>query len=114
MLLKVTEIGDQAFYWCFLLNELKFESASMKIGANAFENCIRLTKIEFSGVITEIGTDVFKDANTENYTLVLAKSQKDFIVAADGSFTISDTDVVAGANATFCGYTFKEIIIAEE
>lgn len=111
---NVTKIGNQAFCYCSSLKELTFKAATIEIDANAFEWCYELEKITFGGIITEIGADVFLNADTENCTLTLAKGQKDFTAAADGSFTISTTDVVAGTNKTFCGYTFKEIIIAEE
>ena len=60
----VTEIGENAFYLCSNIVEVKFNSGLKKIGNKAFLKCINLRKIDLPDTVTEIGNDAFSYCNS--------------------------------------------------
>ena len=58
---SVTEIGDNAFYYCSALTQVIFEipSSLTSIGNYAFAGCSSLTQIEIPSSVTSIGKNIF-------------------------------------------------------
>ena len=130
---EVTEIGKNAFYKCTNLSEISLPKLT-KASSFMFDSCSNLkaialpkvTEIEhaafgssgllqitFSSQITKAEISAFTGLDYSNCVITLAKGQKDFIMDDDRNYVISENEVEGGENKTFCGKTFKEIIIAE-
>lgn len=113
---NATTIGSSAFNFCTDLQSICLPSVT-SVGYMAFRHCTSLSSVTFETPITEWGDRVFgiigeqDEPNTKNITLTLATEQKSFVNNGTNSYTLTETDVEAGANAEFVGYTFKEIII---
>lgn len=113
---KTTTLGSSAFNSCSNLQSISLPSVT-SVGYMAFRYCTSLSSVTFETAINEWGSEVFgitgekNGLDTANMTLTLATGQKDFAKSSTNSCTITETDVTAGANAEFVGYTFKEIII---
>lgn len=130
---EVTEIGEYAFNRCAKLSKISLPKLT-KVSYGAFSQCENLKQINLPSV-TELDSYAFFYSYLESITfgsqitriestslndlddtcvITLAKGQKNFNVDDEGNVTISENEVEAGTNKTFCGYTFKEIIVAEE
>ena len=55
----VTNIADDAFYYCESLTSITIPNSVTSIGKNAFYVCIGLTSIEIPNSVTAIGTNAF-------------------------------------------------------
>jgi len=57
--MKVTRIGDYAFYHCNKLDSVEIPEGITSIGRNAFEGCTALTEVDIPTSVTEIGDGAF-------------------------------------------------------
>ena len=55
----VTEIGQNAFYWCNKMTSITIPDSVTVIGAEAFYNCSSLKEITIPQSVTSIGADAF-------------------------------------------------------
>ena len=55
----VTEIGQNAFYWCNKMTSITIPDSVTVIGARAFEGCSSLKEITIPQSVTSIGADAF-------------------------------------------------------
>lgn len=55
----VTEIGQNAFYYCNKMTSINIPDSVTTIGAGAFESCSSLTEITIPQSVTSIGSDAF-------------------------------------------------------
>ena len=55
----VTNIGDDAFYYCISLTKITISNSVQSVGNNAFSECISLAKITIPNSVTNIGSGVF-------------------------------------------------------
>ena len=56
---EVTEIGDDAFYGCHMIEIIRIPEGVIKIGNNAFEDCRKLRKISIPDSVRYIGHKAF-------------------------------------------------------
>lgn len=56
---KVEHIENNAFSYCFHLNEVNLPQNLLTIGASAFQNCTSLAKIEIPSSVLSIGDNAF-------------------------------------------------------
>ena len=56
----VTEIQEEAFYWCFGLTSVTIPNSVTSIGEKAFENCSGLTSVTIPNSVTNIGYGAFR------------------------------------------------------
>ena len=59
---KLTEIGDDAFYWCSALEEVNIPDKITRIGEGAFFWNLRLRKINIPSTVTRIEKNAFDSA----------------------------------------------------
>ena len=59
---KLTEIGDDAFYWCSALEEVNIPDKITRIGEGAFFWNLRLSKINIPSTVTRIEKHAFDSA----------------------------------------------------
>ena len=59
---KLTEIGDDAFYWCSALEEVNIPGKITRIGVGAFFWNLRLRKINIPSTVTRIEKHAFDSA----------------------------------------------------
>ena len=59
---KLTEIGDDAFYWCSALEEVNIPGKITRIGVGAFFWNLRLRKINIPSTVTRIEKNAFDSA----------------------------------------------------
>ena len=55
----ITEIGDGAFYLCYILSDVQFGTQVQTIGAYAFSGCYSLESIKIPDSVTAIGESAF-------------------------------------------------------
>ena len=55
----VTEIGQNAFYWCNKMTSITIPDSVTVIGAGAFGGCSSLKEITIPQSVTSIGADAF-------------------------------------------------------
>ena len=72
---NVTEIGHQAFSYCYFLNNINLPEGLTTIGSNAFTWCSALSALELPQTLTTIGSNAF--GNIGITTLVLPDSVVD-------------------------------------
>ena len=60
----VTSIGEQAFYGCTSLVNVKIPEGVTSIGDDTFNNCTSLESITIPGSVTDIGYDAFGDCTS--------------------------------------------------
>lgn len=58
---SITEIGDNAFWYCQLLESVNIPNSVTKIGTGAFDSCTTLESVIISNSVTEIGPGAFRD-----------------------------------------------------
>ncbi len=109
---SVTSVGASAFFECSSIKSITFGSKVTRIEKYMFQSCAKLTSITFRGVIKNFYQLAFELALTENITLNFAKGQKELSLTSY-YYTETENSLVGGTNVDFCGYTFKEIIVAE-
>ena len=56
---EITNIGDNAFYWCVELTGIEIPNSVTSIGNHAFEGCSKLKSIEIPDDVTSIGDYAF-------------------------------------------------------
>lgn len=96
-------IDTSAFNRCSALEEVYLPSVTT-MGYQLFYNCTSLKVLSFKSVITSASAITFEGASCENADLYLNENQGD----VDGWTT------TFGANGTFLGKTFKEVIAATD
>lgn len=62
--LRVTEIGNQAFYKCDALTSVTIPSSILKVSTEAFANCSALKQISFPNSVKEFGTKVMENCTS--------------------------------------------------
>lgn len=123
---KVEDINYRAFYLCHQLAIVDMRKAS-RIGSRAFEECYALDRVRFGalssvGVAYDDGTGgIFNNCNTELVDLTLSSRQSmmelrnteeatyEWVPAGGSYWDTEDYD-----NKQFLGYTFNEIIRADD
>lgn len=65
----VTSIGNNAFAFCSLLNNIKLPSTLVRIGEGAFSSCENLKEIEIPEGTKEIGTGAFLQSAVKDITI---------------------------------------------
>ena len=64
----VLSIGENAFYKCLLLNEVKLSNTLNSLGRNAFACCSKLTQITLPASLTEISEQAFMESGISSVT----------------------------------------------
>ncbi len=65
----VTEIGNQAFYYCQSLTSIVIPNSVTKIGGGAFSMCVNLTSITIPDNVTSIGRMAFQQSGLTSITI---------------------------------------------
>lgn len=107
---EATKIDTIAFIRCTALETVSLPKCT-QVEEYAFESCTSLKSITFGTPVTTWGNDVFYDVTTLNVTLTVASGQKTFTKNA-GKWNIDNSKELTAEDTTFCGDTFKEIIIS--
>lgn len=123
---KVEDINYRAFYLCHQLAIVDMRKAS-RIGSRAFEECYALDRVRFGalssvGVAYDDGTGgIFNNCNTELVDLTLSSRQSMMELRNTEEATYewgpaggSYWDTEDYDNKQFLGYTFNEIIRADD
>ena len=98
----LTEIGEQAFYYCERLASINIPASLTTIGEAAFDSCRALTEITIPETLTNMGSSVFSGC----YDLIA------FVKAAEkpdgwSSYWAGSADVIWGYTGENITYTFN-------
>ena len=93
----VEEIGDDAFWNAYQIQQLIIPSSVKRIGAGAFQYCYWMDSIELPASLTSIGDYAFGDLNSLESVVSYITNPFDI---ADNVFGIMDGDVVNPSTAT--------------
>lgn len=63
---RLTEIGQDAFAWCWKLTAVNMPESVTTLGANAFEDCQNLTSVSISSKLTAIPDNAFSGCPIKN------------------------------------------------
>ena len=78
--MKVTSIGDSAFYWCELLISIKIPNSIKSIGDSAFGQCSSLKSIEIPDSVISIGGGVFSECFSLENVMISEKNENFAII----------------------------------
>ncbi len=110
---SVEKMEVNAFWNCTALTSVTIEGGSENIGDwSAFDRCTAITNITFKSVITKMNSSFFFGVTTENVTLTFAAGQKE-LTKSNSGYVASEAILEGGTEVSFCGCTFKEIVIAQ-
>ena len=110
---SITEIGQNTFYGCSNLKEIKITENSnlTKIGNNAFSGAISLESIYIPKKVTSIGTSAFNNCGGLN-TITVSKDNE--VYSSEGNNLIEKTTqtLIRGSNSSIIPGTIKTIGVA--
>ena len=111
----VTNVGDNAFSGCSILEEVVMPEGLLRIGAQAFMSCSKLVKADIPSTVTEIKWSAFTNCvvlekivipegvtNIERNTFYNCRSLGSIIIC-NPECTIYDSDAI-DSDVTICGY----------
>lgn len=113
---KLKTIGDDAFFMCSSLTNIKLPDSLTEIGENAFYGCSSLTNIKLPNSLTEIGSHAFSDCETAFTELTIGKNITvgKYAFSRCNSITkITASYVVARSIAKDCGSTALDLVITD-
>ena len=94
---SVEEIGDDAFWNAYTIEDITIPSGVKRIGARAFQYCHWVETVELPASLTSIGDKAF--GNISYLTSVVSHISKPFAIS-DNVFGVVDGDVITPPTAT--------------
>ncbi len=89
---SVTEIGEQAFFWCTNLKTVTIPNTVTRIGSEAFYQCTSLRSIEIPSSVKEISTNCFN--NSHNLSEIIIYNEPGTIIGSPWGCIFGDKAII--------------------